>query len=682
MIYVDGFIVGVIAGGVYSLIAISITLMFRSTGVLSFAHAAFAMLAAYLYTDFATYRGWSPWLSALLAVVITVAYGLVVERTVIRAVSHASAIMKLIATLGVLSVTSGVMLLRYGFQPLTAKFLLSDSTVNIGKIGVSRQQIAVLVVAAVLALAVGTFLRRAQFGIAVRAAAQNRDSAQLVGVSLQRVAAFNWGLGALLSALGGVLLAPLVLVSPGIFPLLLVKSLTASLFGGLMSLPLTFAGGLLVGVVEVEARLRFPSPGSPDLAVLVLVLFVLFVRRSWAVSALEDDTFGAGAANRGLSQALDRGVDRIRRALTPVAIPAAIAAGFLVILPARSEYWGFVGARALFYVIEALSLVILVGWGGQVSFMNGAYVGIGAFFTAYFSHVHGMNLELSLVLAALVGTGIGALAGIPALRLTGLQFAIASMAFSGAISQWLFQRRTFVDPRARQVPRDHLLGIDITHSGRLYLIMLVVTALIYFIAWSVRRSTYGSSLIASRDNPLTVAHFGTSPNRTRMTAFLLASFIGSLGGGFYIVLVSSAAPGDFALGLSIALLLYTVVGGAESLAGPLIAGVVFGVLPQVLQRRSGAEASAWPDVLSGVLVVALVALRPAGLASLFGRPGRSRAGAPGGAALFTGRFERLVTPRTGLGNGALVANGRHLPPTVGEDDTAPVSVPVTQEVQG
>jgi len=128
-----------------------------------------------------------------------------------------------------------------------------------------------------------------------------------------------------------------------------------------------------------------------------------------------------------------------------------------------------------------------------------------------------------------------------------------------------------------------------------------------------------------------------------MWAFLLASFIASLGGALYGVLLSGFQPFDFSFFLSIGLLLYVVVGGVQSLGGPLLAGLLFGVVPQLLQRgSSGTDASAIPDIVAGLVVVLLMAARPGGLADLLGRSGGSGSVA---ARARTGRFDLVVESR-------------------------------------
>ena len=123
---------------------------------------------------------------------------------------------------------------------------------------------------------------------------------------------------------------------------------------------------------------------------------------------------------------------------------------------------------------------------------------------------------------------------------------------------------------------------------------------------------------------------------------MLASFIAALGGALYGVILTGFQASDFSLLLSISLLLYAVVGGVRSLSGPLIAGVLFGVVPQLLQGQSGASSSAVPDMFAGASVVAILAFRPDGLASLFRLPASPEPRARRAGRIRLGRFDAVV----------------------------------------
>jgi sulfate-transporting ATPase len=609
--YLNGVLVGIFTGGAYALVAVSITLMYRSTGFLSFAHAGFASLGAYVYADFAGPKGYPRPLAAVIAIVLTTLFGLVTER-MLRPVRNATAATKMIATLGIVQLTTALILILYGFAPTSAPLLLPDDSVVIGSLRISYQQTAVLVIAGVSALGLAWFLRTTRFGTAIRAVAGNPDAARLMGVSITQVGRFNWGLGAALAGTAGVLLAPLAPITAATFTLLLAKALTATLVGGLVSLPLTFLGGLGVGVADSLTTLRFSAPGAKEVVTLLLVVGLLVFRRNWApeLPPTPEIRIRRRSRARDVAHSVSQVGGRLVQTVKWPLIIVGVTVG--VVIPARSGYWGFVGARGLYYTIQSLSLVLLVGWGGQVSLMHGAYVGIGAFTTALLVVTHGLPLELALIGGGLAGMVMGALAGLPALRLSGLQFAIASLTFAGAASEFLFRRTEF----PKSLPRGTLFGVDIFDDSNLFMFMLPVTVVLYVVVWNVRRSSYGPLLISSRDASTTVAHFGADPNRTRMGTFLLASFIAALGGGFYGVLLTGFTPFDFSLILSIAILIYAVVGGIQSLAGPLIAGLAFGVVPQLIQGQASTTATAIPDLLAGLAVLALLALRPDGLASL------------------------------------------------------------------
>ena len=645
--YLNGVLVGIFTGGAYALVAVSITLMYRSTGFLSFAHAGFASLGAYVYADFAGQKGYPRPLAAVIAIVLTTLFGLVTER-MLRPVRNATAATKMIATLGIVQLTTALILILYGFAPTSAPLLLPDDSVVIGSLRISYQQTAVLVIAGVSALGLAWFLRMTRFGTAIRAVAGNPDAARLMGVSITQVGRFNWGLGAALAGTAGVLLAPLAPITAATFTLLLAKALTATLVGGLVSLPLTFLGGLGVGVADSLTTLRFSAPGAKEVVTLLLVVGLLVFRRNWApeLPPTPEIRIRRRSRARDAAQSVSQVGGRLVQAVKWPLIIIGVTVG--VVIPARSGYWGFVGARGLYYTIQSLSLVLLVGWGGQVSLMHGAYVGIGAFTTALLVVTHGVPLELALLGGGVAGMAMGALAGLPALRLSGLQFAIASLTFAGAASEFLFRRTEF----PKSLPRGTLFGVDIFDDSNLFMFMLPVTIVLYLVVWNVRRSSYGPLLISSRDASTTVAHFGADPNRTRMGTFLLASFIAALGGGFYGVLLTGFTPFDFSLILSIAILIYAVVGGIQSLAGPLIAGLAFGVVPQLIQGQASTTATAIPDLLAGVAVLALLALRPDGLASLLqgtssAVPAEERPVAPVGRFdLVLGRW-RATRRRTG-----------------------------------
>lgn len=610
-LWLQGTLSGIMTGGAYALMGVSIALMYRSTGVLSFAHAAFAMVAAYVYSDLASGQGMSPRLAAVVALAVTVVFGLVVERVVVRPVAKASPTARLIATVAVLGATTALMLLVYGVLPQRAPLLFPQGGIRLGGVFITNQQLGVLAVGALGAAMIGLFLQRTRLGTAVRATADNADAARLMGIPSRRISQFNWAVGSVTAGAAGILIAPSTIVSVATFPLLELRALVAALFGGLTGLGLTFAGGLAVGVVESLAAIKISGAGIRDLAILVLVVVLLVVRRHWNPAGSAAGAFTAVSSSR---RTVSPGVRSTLRVIA--ALAAVVVGGYALIQPSGSGYWAFVWSIAVFYALEGLSLVLLSGWGGQVTLMQAAYVGFGAYGVLYLVNQRDWAPEPAAAVAVALAVAVGAIVGYPALRVTGPQFAIVSLAVGGWAASYIFTRPELQGT----LPRDQLLGFDVTSDTSLYYIMLAVTAVLYLLVWNVRRSGFGNLLIASRDAPATVAQFGGDPRRIRLGAFLLASAIGGIGGVFYGLVVTGFRAADFGPQLAIALLLFTVVGGMTSLAGPLVAAVLFAVVPSVIQQEASTDSQAQvTQLVAALVVVAVVALRPQGLASLWQR---------------------------------------------------------------
>lgn len=630
MLYVESALIGVLAAGGPALLAVSITLMFRTTGVLSFAHAAFATLAAFLYTDLAADQGLPVGIAAIVTMAVILAFGMLVEALVIRRVSESSGVVKLISTLGVFAATTGVVNAVYGSAPSNSPFLLPRGTVTISGLAFPNQQVALTALAVAVTAALTVFLRRSAFGVTIRAVAVNREAAVLIGIAPARVARFNWAVAALISGAVGILSAPLSLFNVTTYLLMSTEAFTASLLGGLASLPITLVAALGLGAVDGVLPNLVTTPGTKELILLALIVGVITVGQRWLPQAPAAEViFSRASEPRLLTGRLGERADRARgrvaalvrpaSGLWPVLLLAAASAlAVLIVVPARDEFNAAVASRGVFIAIQALAVVVLTGWAGQVSLMQGAYAGTGAFVTSYLGVTHGWPLEIVIPAAGAATMLLGLIVGVPALRLSSLQFAIASLVFAAAASAWLFQR----GGASSSVPRDTLFGIDLFDTGALYLVMLVVAAVFFLLAWNIKRSTYGSLLFVSRDAPLAVSHFGTRPTRVRMGAFLFASFISGVGGAFYVMLITFFNPFDFSILLSLLLLVYAVVGGLQSLAGPLIAAAAFGVGPALMQQGGGqAKGGASFEILSGLLLLTLIASRPAGLASLFRRRG-------------------------------------------------------------
>ncbi|WP_019874090.1 ABC transporter permease [Sporichthya polymorpha] len=589
-------VVGVVVGGSYALLALGVSLIFSTTGVLSFAQAAFAMFAAYFYSWASAEKQWNPWLAALVAVAIGTVYGLAVERIVIRQIAESSPVTRMVATVGVLAVTQGVVLQLFGFQPKAAESLAPEGSIFLGDLGISYQQLLVLGTTAVLVALLAAFLTRTRLGLAVRASAQSPGGSRLVGIDRVRIARLNWGAGAFLASVAGVLIAPLTIISVATFPGLLLGALAGSLFGAVGGLTLAVVGGFSVGALEALAANQTSTIGIRSVAVLGLVLLLLIVRRRWpadltAAASIED----AGAA---------------RRPFGPGLLVILGLAGWAVYRSLTDTYWASVGIVALVYGIAALALVLLTGWAGQLSLMHGMLLGVGAFGLAEYLDRWDLPLAVAVLLAGITAAVVAGLVSLVGLRLRGAQLIIVTLAVAAAGSNWLFELGWL--ERSVQRP-DNLMD-----DRRLFAVLLGAAALFTLVTVLLRHGPWGRALQAVARSDSVAEHFGANPHLVRFQAWVLSGFMTGVAGALYGLYLTVLQPSMFGVLLSISLLLYVVTCGRASLLGPVVVVLLFGYGPAIY-TTSQTNATAIPSIISGVAVVAILAFFPTGLADLVAR---------------------------------------------------------------
>lgn len=620
-------LVGLMVGTLYGMLGVTLTLMFRSTGILSFAHAGFALIGAYMYAGFACpsttgtecgeARFSSPWLAAAICVVTTTVVALVVERLVIRPLQFAAVIRKSIATAAVLGLSSGVMLQVYGPQPRgvpAEEQLFPIGDVVIAGVVLDYQRLGILLVSSVLMAAIALGLRRSWFGLAVRAAGQRPDVVRLFGVRPANISRFNWALGGALSGLVGVLVAPVSVVNIGTFSFLLVKAVAAALLGGLVSLPLTFVGGLLLGAVEAVTPNFLKLAGSGTVGIAVLVFASLIVNKKLLTEQRASGSAISATAVPGRFQlGLARGIAGQAALVSRVPRPVWAVLGLLVlVVPLRDAYWGAIGLNVVFWTLLALSLVIPLGDAGQPTFLQIGFAGVAAY-TISTLRANDVPFALAVPVALLLVAVLGYAVGSATLRFRGAAFAIVSLTIAAVISDFVLNL-DFVESSAGNPT---LFGLDLLESNKALIVALVLLAAAYFLVFNFRRSALGVNLRTLKGGSLILSQFGADALKLERTVFTASAVIAGAAGIVYSLLVSSFTTFQFIPLLGVIVLLAGFVGGLGSLGGPLLAGVIFGYGPTLISNlSSNASANAFPQIASSLLALVLVVLAPGGLASL------------------------------------------------------------------
>jgi branched-chain amino acid transport system permease protein len=251
----------------------------------------------------------------------------------------------------------------------------------------------------------------------------------------------------------------------------------------------------------------------------------------------------------------------------------AILGAVAVLWPlAADETQHFYGALSAIYALVGLSLVILIGWTGQISLGHAAFLGFGCYFGAKLLN-HDVPLELAVPIIGLIGAAISLVLGIPSLRLRGVYLTITTLAFGLACQRYFFTRPSIRPANADEVPRESLFGISTNSDKGLYYAVLVVLVLALLLAWNIRRTDTGRVLFAIRDSEQAAQAMAIKIAPYKVGVFAASAGLATIAGLFYGMLFrATPGPDQFGILQSLFYLAMPVLGGAEALLGAIIGG--------------------------------------------------------------------------------------------------------------
>ncbi len=566
----DYTILGIVVGAIYAVAASGLVVTYVTSGVFNVAHGAVGMLMAFTYWELRFNRGVPAPLALLLVVgVIAPLCGIGLELVLIRRLRDAPLVTRLVVTVGLMVGFMG--LANIIWPPTVRRFpaFFAGKRIHIADVFVSWHRLIIVAVAVAVAVALRLFLYHTRPGVSTRAVVDSPELAQLNGGRPGRASALGWALGASSAALAGILLAPLLSLSVEPLTLLVLNAYAAAVVGRLRSLPWTFAGALVLGLLQTYAISYVPTTVTwltglrP--AIPVLMLFVVLL----ALPSAPLRGFVATRSREIVPKPSPRAI-----ALGGVALVAVVAA----IAPTLSRVdRGNLGLGLVFGIV-ILSLVPLTGYAGQISLAQMTFAGLGAVAMA---KVGADGAPVGLLAAAALAAGVGALVALPALRLQGLYVALATLSFAVLCEQMVFPQRRVLWQGNVRVGRLDLPGVSFD-SDRAYLVLLAtVFALLAVGVVGLRRGSAGRRLLAMKDSPAACSTLGMNLTRTRLEVFALSAAIAGLGGALYGGLREAVGPNDFKMLASLPLLLMGVVGGIASVGGALAGGMLLVAFPVI-----------------------------------------------------------------------------------------------------
>jgi branched-subunit amino acid ABC-type transport system permease component/ABC-type branched-subunit amino acid transport system ATPase component len=686
---------GLVTGAIYSIMASGLVLTYTTSGIFNFAHGAVAFTTAYLYYQLNTGLG-VPIAPALIisAFLFAPLLGLLLDRILLRRLARAPVYARIVGTIGLLVALPALfqwLVIAVGNDVLDLGFVGNEAvtegvpvpgvgptpteSIHLGGVVLNSDQIAVFVVAALAAVVLWFVIRRTRVGLEMRAVVDRESLAGLRGVNAARTSAAAWILTMILAGLGGVLIAPLFQLQDFVFTLVVLGSLAAVVLGGLRSIPIAFAGGLALGVVQNLvagysddvlpdwlAGLSGLKSAVPFLLVIVLLLF-----------------FGRDRSRRAGTAADDvpppdhrEGLPKWRRRL-----PWAVWTFILVAFSMGWFGWSWLRADAYDQTVVALSLVmaiiflsfvVVTGMGGQVSLMQASFVTAGGFAGGWaLTHDWGIDLPAfasngqlnffwALVIGACAAAGLGAVLALPLTRLGGVNFALGTLAWAFFLALVPWSTESIRNGEAGWTIRAPTLDVpgvnwindlfvhklewtgDVVHQPYVdfsvlqsqILLFLAIFGLLTLAVHALMRSASGRAAYAVRSSEVAAEASGIASNRSKVMVFALSAGIAGIGGvllGLYSFQFTSATapvlPGLIWLSLA-------VLFGIRRPGGALLAGFAFAGGPALFHWiaswgfLSGGEVQAlitsvyFVPILSGLGAIQL-AQEPDGILSLVGQ---------------------------------------------------------------
>jgi ABC-type branched-subunit amino acid transport system ATPase component/ABC-type branched-subunit amino acid transport system permease subunit len=607
-------------GAAYALFAQGVVLIYRGSGIVNFAQGALGMLASYItFLELSEKHGYPIGVCIAGGILAAVVVALAFQFLVLRMLSTAAPIVRLISTLGLLVVVQSAIELRYSSSNHPVEPYLPHDTFDWGGVFVQEQVLYIIGVTFVVTFVLWVFAKYSRIGLAITAAAQNERAVQTMGWSPNKLAAITWGMGAGLAGLAGVLIAPLTGLSTITFTLIVtVTAMAAALLGGFRSFPLTLVGGLIVGIGEAAVtryRLDIDNfigvkdgiPGLERAIPFLLILLVLVVR-------------GRGLPLR--SHVTDRlpklGTGRINVPGLLLATGAVV----LLLMTVMDDRWATATYISGISAIIVLSIVVLTGYAGQLSLGQWALAGMGALIAGNLVLRLDFPFEAALPLGVLLTVPVGLLFALPALRTRGVNLAIVTLGLGFTIQAVVFAKTEWIaegfDPGTK-IGSATLFGWKVdgaTHPHRWALVCIGAFVLCALVVANLRRSRTGRRLIAVRTNERAAASLGISVFTAKLYAFGVASAIAGLAGilyGFRGTVITYEQYSPFQSIFSVG---WAVIGGLGFVIGAVfsapnaIGGIGTRLMEDVLSLGD------WDALVGGVILLLIIIFHQDGVAEV------------------------------------------------------------------
>jgi branched-chain amino acid transport system permease protein len=527
---------------------------------------------------------------------IVAVIGVIVEMTLLRRIYHSPELFQLLATFGLTLMVEDLVVWRWGPSDLVGPRAPGFK----GAVGFFGQNIPsydlfLIVLGPVVLGILWLMFQRTRWGVLVRAATQDRDMVAALGVNQKWLFTSVFALGVFLAALGGALQIPRDAVNHAMDLRIVVDVFVVVVIGGLGSILGAFVAAVLVSELNAFGILIFPKI---SIILVFLVMAVVLIVRPWGLFGKQE---AAARRSPGLTVNPWRPLTSGERL---VALAAIVIAAALPLF--AGNYALTVASEIAIFVIFAASLHFLMSVGGLASFGHAAYFGLGAYGVAFLAKMAGLPMIFCLLLGPLLGLVGAAVFGFFAVQLSGVYFAMLTLAFAQIVWSIAFQwvEVTGGDNGILGVWPEKWAG----SPSHFYWLALGIAVLMVAALRVAIFSPFGFALRATRDSPLRGEAIGIDGKRIQWTAFVIAGTVAGVGGALFAYLKGSVFPDNVGISLSVDALVMVLLGGVETISGAVVGAVVYKALNIWLVSQTD-----WSKLVLGGFIVLIVVAFPKGI---------------------------------------------------------------------
>jgi branched-chain amino acid transport system permease protein len=598
------------ASGLF-LLSAGLSLIFGVTRIVNLAHGSLYMIGTYIAYSFATRigGGFGFWGGIVATAIIVGFVGALIEIVLLRRVYRAPELFQLLATFALVLILNDATLWIWGPEDLLGPRAPGlHGAIEIFGRQLPSYDLFLIFVGPLVLLLLHFALARTRFGRLVRAATQDREMVGALGVNQSVLFTAVFALGAALAGLGGALQVAREPANLATDLIAIADAFVVVVVGGMGSI----GGAYLAAVIIAEVKALCIGIGVVDLGFVTVNFskFTLVAEFLVMAAVLIARPYGL----LGRPQAMVRSIAEPEQPMRP-ASPILKALGIatlalllsLPLLAQTSPYILILGIDVLIAVIFATSLHFIMGPGGMHSFGHAAYFGLGAYGTALLVKWLAWPMGFALLAAPLVALSGALLFGWFAVRLSGVYLAMLTLAFAQIVWAAVFQWEGFTGGSNGVIGVWPKPPFDQPAAYYLLTLALAVAAVLLLRRWLF--APFGYAMRAGRDSPLRAEAIGVDVKRVHWLGFAIAGGVCGVAGGLFAFAKGSISPETIHINRSIDGLVMVLLGGIETLSGPIVGASVFAILQDTVMRQT----EYWRALL-GVIILLLVLVFPQGIA--------------------------------------------------------------------